>query len=240
MSRKTTQILATGAAVLALAGGGSAVAYAAGGSGSSSRAAKASRDLGPPGHAGFLQAVSSYLGLTSAEIRTQREAGKSLAQIATAQGKSVAGLETAIYDAAKADLDKAVAAGRITSAQEETMLTRLKANLDEIVNRTGPPPVRAGRGHHAPVVQAAASYLGLTRAELRTQREAGKSLAQIATAQGKSVAGLKQAIYDAAKARLDKGVAAGRITSAQQSAILAELNSRLDDIVNSVGPPARP
>lgn len=139
MSRKTTQILATGAAVLALAGGGSAVAYAAGGSGSSSTAAKASRDLGPPGHAGFLQAVSSYLGLTSAEIRTQREAGKSLAQIATAQGKSVAGLKQAIYDAAKARLDKGVAAGRITSAQQSAILAELNSRLDDIVNSVGPP-----------------------------------------------------------------------------------------------------
>ncbi len=69
----------------------------------------------------------------------QREAGKSLAQIATAQGKTVQGLEDAIYDAAKARLDKAVAAGRISSAQETAALADLKSHLDEIVNRTGPP-----------------------------------------------------------------------------------------------------
>ena len=60
--------------------------------------------------------------MTKAELRTARENGTSLAQLATQQGKSVAGLKQAIYDAAKADLDKAVAAGRITAAQETSML----------------------------------------------------------------------------------------------------------------------
>ena len=79
--------------------------------------------------------------MTKAELRTARENGTSLAQLATQQGKSVAGLKQAIYDAAKADLDKAVAAGRITSAQETRMLSGLQSHLDDMVNSTGPPPL---------------------------------------------------------------------------------------------------
>ena len=37
---------------------------------------------------------------------------------------------------------------------------------------------------------AAVEYLGLTREELRTELKAGKSLAQIATAQAKTIDGL--------------------------------------------------
>ena len=79
--------------------------------------------------------------MTKAELRTARENGTSLAQLATQQGKSVAGLKQAIYDAAKADLDKAVAAGRITAAQVTTRLADLQSHLDDIVNSTGPPPL---------------------------------------------------------------------------------------------------
>ena len=46
---------------------------------------------------------------------------------------------------------------------------------------------------------AAANYLGLSPQDLRTQVEAGKSLGDIATAQGKSVDGLKAALLDALK-----------------------------------------
>ena len=97
------------------------------------------RRAGP--RAGFANAVASYLGVTKAELRTARENGTSLAQLATQQGKSVAGLKQAIYDAAKSDLDKAVAAGRITSAQETRMLSGLQSHLDDMVNSTGPPPL---------------------------------------------------------------------------------------------------
>ena len=79
--------------------------------------------------------------MTKAELRTARENGTSLAQLATQQGKSVAGLKQAIYGAAKVDLDKAVAAGRITAAQEATRLADLQSHLDDIVNSTGPPPL---------------------------------------------------------------------------------------------------
>src|SRR6478672_8609695 len=44
---------------------------------------------GGPGSA----AIATYLGLTAAELRTQLESGKTLADIAKAQSKTVAGLE---------------------------------------------------------------------------------------------------------------------------------------------------
>ena len=43
-------------------------------------------------------------------------------------------------------------------------------------------------------LEAAASYLSVSRAQLLEQLSAGKSLAQVAAAHGKSVAGLKDAI----------------------------------------------
>ncbi len=99
------------------------------------------------GHFGHdLTAVTSYLGLTAEQLRTEREAGKSLAQIAQAQGKSVAGLEQAIVDAGEKRLDQAVADGRLTSAQAATLLARLQSDVDDLVNRTGGPDGHGFRG----------------------------------------------------------------------------------------------
>ena len=130
-------------AVVALVVAGGAIA-ASNGSGAAAASTAQRCGPGPPGagpRAGFANAVASYLGLTKAELRTARDNGTSLAQLATQQGKSVAGLKQAIYDAAKSDLDKAVAAGRITAAQETRMLSGLQAHLDDMVNGTGPPPL---------------------------------------------------------------------------------------------------
>jgi hypothetical protein len=84
-------------------------------------------------------------------------------------------------------------------------------------------------------LDTAAKYLGLTDAQLRRRLMAGKSLADVAAAQNKDVAGLKSAIEAAVKGRLDKAVADKRLTQAQEDKIVAELHSRLDEVVNRKG-----
>jgi hypothetical protein len=85
----------------------------------------------------FGEAAATYLGLTPAELRAQFESGKTLAQVAADEGKSVEGLKAAILAGAKKDLDAAVAAGKITAAQEQTMLDDLKSHIDDVVSGTG-------------------------------------------------------------------------------------------------------
>src|SRR5207237_10684143 len=86
-------------------------------------------------------------------------------------------------------------------------------------------------------LEAAASYLNLTRAELDTRLRNGNTLAAIAKAEDKSVSGLVDAMYTAAKQQLDAAGGAGRLTQAQEAQILADLKSRLGDFVNGKSPP---
>jgi hypothetical protein len=92
----------------------------------------------------------------------------------------------------------------------------------------GPGP---GLGPRADSINAVATYLGVTKAELRTAHENGTSLAQLATQQGKSVDGLKQAMLADAKTHLDQAVKDGMLTQAQATQELNELRSRIDQIV---------
>jgi len=127
-------------AVLALVGAGGAVAASkSSGAGTQSGACPGHPGVGPG--ADFTAAVASYLGVTTAELKTARDSGTSLAQLATQNGKSVSGLKDAIYANASTHLDKDVAAGKLTSAQESSMLSTLRSHLDDIVNATGPPPL---------------------------------------------------------------------------------------------------
>ncbi len=225
MQHKTRKLVATGAALALVAGGGAA--FAASGS---SAAAKGGRVVV------VVQAVTSYLGLTAQQLRADLKSGQTLAQIATAQHKTVSGLEQSISTAVKARLDKAVTAAKLTSTQEQTLLNRLQSRLDTLVNT--PHPLRSALGARAKalrargIVAAVAGYLGVTAQQLKTELTGGKTLAQVATEHGKTVAGLEQAITSAVKARLDKAAAAGLITSTREQTILSQLKTHLDAIVN--------
>ena len=90
--------------------------------------------FGPGGKADLIGAAATYLGLTQAQLQTQLQAGKSLADIATAtSGKTVAGLEDAIVAAET----KAVNADtNLTAAEKTQILANLKTMVDAMVNRT--------------------------------------------------------------------------------------------------------
>src|SRR5437763_15807723 len=102
-------------------------------------------------------------------------------------GISPSKLSDALKKALGDRIDAAVAAGRLTKAEGDALKQR--------INSAGFPlfgGFRAGFGHFGFFgdLSAAAEYLGLTEAQLRSQLESGKSLAQVATAQGKSGSGL--------------------------------------------------
>ncbi len=155
---------------------------------------------------------------------------------------SPAQLSTALQGAFQDQLQAAVAGGRITQAQANAIKShqpaRGSAPLGGWHGLRGSAPLGGGRlfGARAGALPAAASYLGLSDAQLIARLSAGKSLSQVAAARGKSVAGLEDAIEAASRSRLDKLVAAKMITSAQEQQLLARLSAMLDSQVNRPGP----
>ncbi|TML96843.1 MAG: hypothetical protein E6G03_04130 [Actinobacteria bacterium] len=129
-------------------------------------------------------------------------------------------------------VDAAVAAGRITKAEGDVLKARIQADDFPIIGGPG-----RGFGHFGffDRLDAAASYLGLTAAQLGTELENGKSLAQVAKDHGKSVDGLISALVASAKQKLDQAVAAGRLTNAQETEMLNGLKDRITNLVNSTG-----
>jgi uncharacterized protein YidB (DUF937 family) len=92
----------------------------------------------------MFQAAATTLNLTPAQLRDDLRGGDSLKQIAKDQGVSYDTLTTAIVNAAKTDLDKAVAAGKISADRETTILDRISKALQDgqLWNRPG----HAGNG----------------------------------------------------------------------------------------------
>ena len=81
--------------------------------------------------------ITSTLGITAADLQTARQAGKSLATIA---GTKTAALITALVNYDSTQIDAAVTAGILTSAQATTMKANLTTLVTKEVNNTGHGP----------------------------------------------------------------------------------------------------
>jgi hypothetical protein len=86
-----------------------------------------------------LDEAATYLGLSEEELRESLRSGETLAEIATGQGKTAEGLTQAMVDAATADLEQAVADGRLTEEQKQEILEDLPERIAAIVQGELPP-----------------------------------------------------------------------------------------------------
>jgi hypothetical protein len=221
MRRITSVLLVLGL----LVGVGAAVAVAKAPGKAKPRAAKVQQR-------GLLPAAAAYLGVTPVALRAELRSGKSLAQVATAKGKSIDGLESALLSALRSKVQAAKAAGRLDAARADRLLQRAPQLVERLVNAT--PRARAPRAKIARggLLKVAATYLGVTNAQLVTELRAGKSLAQVATAKSKSVDGLEQALFAALKQKLDAAVAAGRLPAARAQRLLERAPAHIERLVN--------
>jgi lambda repressor-like predicted transcriptional regulator len=161
--------------------------------------------------------AASYLGIDETTLRSELEAGKSLADIATEQGKSVDGLKTALTSALSSS---ASADGRDLDALVDRLVERHRGERPE----GGP---IGARPDFDTVEQALTEYLGIDASTLRTEIQSGKSLASIATEAGKSVDDLKSTLRDALS-----GVASDASSSF--------LEALVEQMVNRTGGPGAP
>src|SRR4051794_36508769 len=156
-------------------------------------------------------------------------------------------LDAAVKGAAEARIDAAVAAGKLTKEQGDEAKKRLAAgDLPLPVGPGlggGPRGGGPGFGHGGPGpffggfgLDAAATYLGLSEDALRTQMQSGKTLADVAKAQNKDVAGLKAAMKAAITKDLDQAVTDKKLTADERTKILAEIDQHLDDLINRTAP----
>lgn len=164
------------------------------------------------------------------------EASKAIVSDAAKQlGVQPDQLTSALKKAIENQIDAAVADGRLTKAQGDELKQRVESNDFPLF---GPLPLGIGFRHFGflhggfPGLDTAASYLGLTQSQLDAKLDSGKTLAQVAKDQGKSVDGLVAALKADMKQKLDQAVADGRITKAQEDQALKDAEARITNLVN--------
>ena len=85
----------------------------------------------------LIQAAADYLGVTATSLSTSLQSGQTLAQITAAtQGRSVQGLTDALVAAGTAQINAAVAAGKMTAAKAAAKIAALPALVQALVNGT--------------------------------------------------------------------------------------------------------
>jgi hypothetical protein len=204
-------------------------------------------------------AVVACVGVTGgaayAAVHSTEDSAKQavLADAAKRLGVTPAALQSALQQAQIDQINKLVADGKLTKAQGQAIIAHIKSGepgppvfgfgfgfhgheFHAHGFRVGVPPVFGGPFGgpfgHGGMFQAATTYLGLSQQALVAQLKSGKTLAQVATANGKSVSGLEDAMVASAQTKLDAGVKAGKLTSKQEQDILAHVRTMVDDIVN--------
>ncbi len=189
------------------------------------------------GHGPKLDAAAEAIGITADELRTELEAGKSIADIAKAKGVSVDVVIDALVADMKAHLAEEVASGEHTQEEADAKLAEFTTRVTEMVNTAGLPAPKGGErgGRHGASLDTAATAIGITAEELRTELEAGKSIADVATAKGVSVDKVVDALVAEVKAHLDEEVASGEHTQEEADAKLAEATTRITEMVNNPG-----
>jgi hypothetical protein len=182
--------------------------------------------------------VLGVVGLGGTALATSSSGGNSfMDDVAHRLGITPAKLQNAIKGAQADQLNKLVKQGRLTRAQANAIEKRLKqrngapfagpfggpfGGFRHHGFRGGPRPF-FGFGPMGPL-ETAASYLGITQDALGKDLRAGKTLAAIAKANGKSVAGLETAVLAPARTHLDSAVKAGRLTKLQERRFLKMLS----------------
>ncbi|MDE3101921.1 MAG: hypothetical protein KGJ98_06740 [Chloroflexota bacterium] len=190
--------------------------------GGTTRATTDNAGPGPHG-TGLFTVAAQYIGISVDQLRTEMGTTQSMADVAVAHGKTRDGLVQALTTAAQQDLSQ-----RITS----------------LVDHKGAPQPGKGPGGRPGMgrffggneLNVASTYLGISTTDLRTKLHSGQSLAQIATAAGKSTDGLIQAIVQDETTKIDQAVSSGKLTSAQATQIKADLTQRVTDMVNNTRP----
>lgn len=168
-----------------------------------------------------LEAAAEAIGISVDDLKSALKEGKTIAEVAEANGVD---RQTVI--------DALVAAG---NEQLDELRATLPERMAELVDRTlperGEGHGRRGRlGHFDGEV--AAQALGLTPDELREQLRSGKSLAEIATDQGVDRQTLIDTLVASATQKVNEAVENGKITQERADEIIANLPERIAKLID--------
>ncbi|MCC6386179.1 MAG: hypothetical protein IT302_02220 [Dehalococcoidia bacterium] len=179
-------------------------------------------------------------GAVQAQQSTTSPMDEYIAKLAANLGISEQKLRDALKTTSLQEIDAAVAAGKLTQAQADKIKEAI--NSGQIMGgfrAPGGPGMgdhRGGKGGGVMIRDAdIAAFLGITTDQLRTE-QAGKSLAQVAEAHGKTRDQLKAFLQQEHDKSVDAAVAAGKMTADQGAKAKAGFATMVERMIDGVMP----
>jgi len=179
--------------------------------------------------------VAGGAGAAIASVSSQDDPKKAEQSILDNAAKRLSVTPQKLRDALAAarddQLDEAVKNGDLTRAQADAIKQRRKRSGAVL----GPGGKGLLGGHHRRgpgfgLRSDLAKALGLDAQQLKAKLRDGKSIADVAKTQGKSLADVRSAVKAAAKTRTDKAVKDDELTRKQADALLEHLDKRLENL----------
>lgn len=160
--------------------------------------------------------------------------GNLLARVAQKLGITEAELKTAIQDAQLETIDEAVAEGLLTNERATRLRERVEAGGHLFARRPHHHP-----GHRLIISSAGQVLVDIETTDLVAEFKAGKSLAEVAEAQGMSVEDFTPALLTEIQTQLDALVAEGKLTAERAAEKFQHIEENIDRIVNAHHEPGR-
>ncbi len=181
------------------------------------------------------------IGITTTQLQTEMSAGKTVAAIAKEHNVDPAKVISTLVTDENAEIDAAVSAGTLTSAQGTQMKAQTTQRVTDMVNGTRPAHGPGGpRGMQGEDQQVIATAIGITTTQLQTELTAGKTVAAIATEHNVTAAKVISALVASENSEIDQRAASGQITAAQATEEKSQTQQRVTDEVNGTRPAGGP
>ncbi|MEC0225997.1 hypothetical protein [Paenibacillus alba] len=170
-------------------------------------------DRGGKGHgSNLVEQTATILGVEQSVVQDAVKSGKTLAAFAVEKGITEADYVAKLVAAETTSINAEVTAGKLTQDQADKMLSGLSERITKQVESTRPEggPEGRGGGHGGQFgnPELLTTILGVTQDELRTELEAGKSIADIAAAKGISeddlISKIKDGMTDSIKKQVEQ------------------------------------
>lgn len=180
---------------------------------------------------------SRAVGLSHANVD---QANEYVAALAKNLGVSEQTLRDALKTTNLEFLDKAVADGKLTQEQANTIRAKIESGEGPMFGFGARGFGHGGKGGGmAPFVKGGdglAEFLGIDSATLRTEMQGGKTLAQVAEAHGKSRDDLKAFLTKQNEDRLAEAVSGGKLTQARADEMKAKFAEKIDAMIDGTMP----
>ncbi|HZG17201.1 MAG TPA: hypothetical protein VE710_19650 [Candidatus Bathyarchaeia archaeon] len=173
------------------------------------------------------------LNLDADKLKEELQAGKSLADITEAQGVDEGELIDLLTEQQEANLAEAVKAGKLTQEQADKMSDNAAEKIKSFIENTHPGKGFGGGGFHLKNNEELLKLLNLTADELQEALKAGKSLAEVAEAQGVSTEDVIDLLTTQREEQLDQAVEEGKLTKEQADQKKENLEETIKKMVES-------